>query len=371
MEKFHHFLYARHFILETDQKPLEAILSQCLYEATPRLQRILIRSFSYHFTVCYIPGLTNQLADCLSQLGGQKDTVKLPKIHLYQITKQLSARSNSLNQLRLATQEDDELALLKYTITQGWPSTIKEIWSVIQPYWTFHEELTIEDGLALKRTRIVIPNKKHEVVLKLIHKGHLGLNNCKLHTKDAAYWSILNDQLEKNVIELWNLSKIFSIYVQATTYLISGLRNTPTCMDKACKRHFFHFEGVVYLLIVDYTSRFPVVHKLSSMTAQHVTTHCNQVFLEYGWPETPMSDNGLCYSVEVFTNLMQGYGVNHFTSSSHYSQSNGLAVKYVQIVKNLFHKAKEEEKDMFKCLMIYCNTPLSSNSQSPMQNIAK
>ena len=26
MEKFHHFLYASHFILETDQKPLEAIV---------------------------------------------------------------------------------------------------------------------------------------------------------------------------------------------------------------------------------------------------------------------------------------------------------------------------------------------------------
>ena len=28
------------------------------------------------------------------------------------------------------------------------------------------------------------------------------------------------------------------------------------------------------------------------------------------------------------------------------------AEKYVQIVKNLFHKAKEEGKDMLKCLMI-------------------
>ena len=30
MEKSHHFLYASHFILETDQKPLEAILSKSL-----------------------------------------------------------------------------------------------------------------------------------------------------------------------------------------------------------------------------------------------------------------------------------------------------------------------------------------------------
>ena len=36
MEKFHHFLYASHFILETDQKPLEAILSRSINQATPR-----------------------------------------------------------------------------------------------------------------------------------------------------------------------------------------------------------------------------------------------------------------------------------------------------------------------------------------------
>ena len=67
MEKFHHFLYASHFILETDQKPLESILSKNINQATPKLQSILRRTFSYHFTVRYIPGITNQLVDCLSR----------------------------------------------------------------------------------------------------------------------------------------------------------------------------------------------------------------------------------------------------------------------------------------------------------------
>ena len=79
MEKFHHFLYACHFILETEQKLLEAILSKSLNQATPQLQHILIRTFTYHFTVIYIPGIANQLADCLSHLGGQKDSIKLLK----------------------------------------------------------------------------------------------------------------------------------------------------------------------------------------------------------------------------------------------------------------------------------------------------
>ena len=73
--------------------------------------------------------------------------------------------------------------------------------------------------------------------------------------------------------------------------------------------------------------------------------------------------------MEAFTSMMHEYGVNHITSSPHYLQSNGLAEKYVQIVKNMFHKAKKEGKDIFKYLMIYCNTPLSSNLQSPMQKL--
>ena len=99
MEKFHHFLFSSHFLLETDQKLLEAILSKSNNQATPRLQRILIKTFAYHFTVKYVPGNTNQLADCLSQLGGQKDTIKLPQLLIHQITNKLSVRSDSLIQM--------------------------------------------------------------------------------------------------------------------------------------------------------------------------------------------------------------------------------------------------------------------------------
>ena len=83
--------------------------------------------------------------------------------------------------------------------------------------------------------------------------------------------------------------------------------------------------------------------------------------------DTLISDNGPCYSAEVFTNLMQEYSVNHITSALHYPQPNGLSEKFVQIVKNLFYKAKEEGTDLHKSLTIYCNTPLSGSLQSLMQ----
>ena len=91
------------------------------------------------------------------------------------------------------------------------------------------------------------------------------------------------------------------------------------------------------------------------------------IFSEYGWPETIISDNGPCYSAESFTKLMTECSVNHITSSPHYPQYNGLAEKYVQIVKNLFYKAEEEGTHLHKSLMIYRNTPLSHKLQSPMR----
>ena len=115
----------------------------------------------------------------------------------------------------------------------------------------------------------------------------------------------------------------------------------------------FYFDGDSYLLIVDYTSRFPVVRKLKSTTAQYVTSQMKLMFSEYGWPETIISNNGPCYSAEILTKLMRDYSINHITSSPHYPQLNSLAEKYVQIVKNLFYKAHKEGVDLYKSLMIY------------------
>ena len=215
VEKFHHFLYGCHFILETDQKPLEAILSRSFNQATPRLQCILIRTLPYTFTIRYIPGTRNLLADCLSRLGNQEDAIKLPKFHVYQISHQLMARSDSLQEIRQATQTDDELALLKHTIMTGWPANIREITQVLHPYWTFREELTIEDSLILKGTRIIIPTKKHEVILRQIHNSHLGLTKCKLRAKQAVYWPGLNDQLEQLINKLPVMPEILKIQKKA------------------------------------------------------------------------------------------------------------------------------------------------------------
>ena len=131
--------------------------------------------------------------------------------------------------------------------------------------------------------------------------------------------------------------------------------------------NIFYFEVDSYLLIVDYTSQFPIIRKLSSMTGKAIAHHMQAIFAKNRWPNTMVTDNGPCYTSKEFQMLIKSMSVNHITSSPHYPQSNGLAEKFVGIIKNIFHKAKEEGQSPYRALMVYRNTPLNGNLQSPMQ----
>ena len=221
-------------------------------------------------------------------------------------------------------------------------------------------ELTAEDGLILKGTRIVIPTKQCKAILKLLHEGHLGFNKCKLRDKETVYWPGLNDQLENLVLNCELCLKYSTAKCKLEPSLSLG-QEVPLYPWTKLATDVFHFKGASYTFIVDYTTRYPVVCKLTLMTDQHIASHFKLICSEYGWPETLVSDNGPCYTSDIFTNLMKEYNVNHIKSSPHYLQFNGLTEKYVQIVKNMFYKAKVEGKGLFETLMVYCNTPLSNS----------
>ena len=69
IEKFHYFLYGKEFTLETDQKPLVSIYRKHMVEISPRIQRLVVRSFPYQpFDVQYKKGVEIPLADALSRV---------------------------------------------------------------------------------------------------------------------------------------------------------------------------------------------------------------------------------------------------------------------------------------------------------------
>ena len=92
MEKFHYFLYGKEFTLETYQKPLVSTYKKHMIDISPRVQRLIVRSFPYlPFKVVYKKGADIPVADALSRVTPMdpEDNIKLPIIAVNMITTQI------------------------------------------------------------------------------------------------------------------------------------------------------------------------------------------------------------------------------------------------------------------------------------------
>ena len=78
------------------------------------------------------------------------------------------------------------------------------------------------------------------------------------------------------------------------------------------------------------------------------------------------SDNGPQYSSQEYAKFAKQWGFKHVTSSPHYPQSNGLAERTVQTVKNILRKADANGADPYLSLLEYRNAPVDSIA-SPAQ----
>ena len=126
MEKFHYFLYGKEFTLETDQKPLVSIYKKHMVEISPRIQRLIVRSFPYQpFDVQYKKGMEIPLADTLSRVTPtpvEKDGIQLPIVEVNLITSNLPVSSTEIEMIHEETSKDPILTLLRHYIHMGWPS---------------------------------------------------------------------------------------------------------------------------------------------------------------------------------------------------------------------------------------------------------
>ena len=106
-----------------------------------------------------------------------------------------------------------------------------------------------------------------------MHDRDLGLNRCKMRAKDTVYWPGLNEQLEKLVLTC-ELCLKYSHSKHKQKPISSLGQEIPVHLWDNLATDIFHFESSPYLLLVDYTSRFLVVCKLSFMTGLHVANKC-------------------------------------------------------------------------------------------------
>ena len=106
----------------------------------------------------------------------------------------------SQERIRVETERDPQMLMLKELIIQGWPKDIKQCPLPIRPSWNFRDELSIIDGIVVKGNHIVIPMKFQPELLSLLHDdSHLGIDKCIQWAKGSIYWPNISEDIKSIV----------------------------------------------------------------------------------------------------------------------------------------------------------------------------
>lgn len=121
-------------------------------------------------------------------------------------------------------------------------------------------------------------------------------------------------------------------------------------MAESCSRYYV-FRNARYLITVDYFSKFIEVYRLPDGKAVTIINILKQHFARQGIPEEFISDNGPEFANHEFRHFAKEYDFRHTTSSPRYPQSNSMAERAVQTIKNMFRKAQDDHRDPYIATM--------------------
>jgi len=187
-----------------------------------------------------------------------------------------------LSQIKSDTASDPALSELKEIITSGWPSKMRDLPKPLQPYWSYRDEMSVENGIVLKGDRVVIPASMQKYILSKLHDGHQGIEKCKLRAKDCIFWIDITNDIEDLVQQCATCQE----HRRSQTKETLMPHEIPTQSWQMVGTDLFFFENNSYLIIADYYSKYPYIRKMPThCTSQAVVNATKQIFSEQGVPQ--------------------------------------------------------------------------------------
>ncbi|XP_013136418.1 PREDICTED: uncharacterized protein K02A2.6-like, partial [Papilio polytes] len=367
MNKFHQYLYGRHFTLRTDHKPLVSIFGPNTgipAMVASRMQRWAIILSAYSFDIEYVRTQENS-ADGLSRLpiGGNKESEPTPPEQTY-----LHCVQESLcldyNEIKRETVRDPILARVLLYIRDGWPAQCEL--TNLKPYWNRRNELYEELGCVMWGHRLVVPEKCKSQILKVIHEPHMGIVKSKALARSYVWWAGMDEAVERTCREC----EVCAGQADAPP------RQTPRMWPWPARpwtRLHLDFLGPIggksFLVVVDAMSKWIEVFHMTGVSANYLIDRLNELFSRFGIPKQIVTDNGTQFASKEFDFFNRYNGIQHIFTPPYHPSSNGLAENAVKTLKRIIKKALQEKRDvnraLWSFLIYYRNVAHCTTGESP------
>ena len=288
LTKFHQYTYGRRITVITDHKPLESLRKKNINDCPARLQRMFLRIQAYDYTIVYRAGSKIPIPDCLSRCISSRAGRHLPGMNV-QVNNISLTHASKLDEVREHLQKDDDLLQLRDMTLSGWPSDRSHVPASLLAYWPYKDELAYYSGVLLKGSRIIIPSSLRSAVLKDIHRGHLGIEKCRLRARRYVFWPNMNIDISSVVHACEICQSHAAPQPKQYTYTMTDENHRPM---QTVGADIFQYNGETFLILIDYFSKYPWVRRLRNISATTTIDAMRTVFSEFGYPSHLHSDYG-------------------------------------------------------------------------------
>jgi len=150
------------------------------------------------------------------------------------------------------------------------------------------------------------------------------LNVVKI--KDVLFWMGISNDI-KNIVESCEVCLKYRNNNVKEPMISHDIPDLPW---KKLGIDLFHHNDKTHLLVVNYYSKcIEIAHLSKGSHAKLVITQLKSIFARFGIPMEIIFDNDPPFNAQEFKLFGMDWGINLITSSSNYSQSNGLAERCV------------------------------------------
>ena len=319
----------------------------------------------FDINIVYNPGFRMYLADTLSRAYLPSSKNAQGDFEMVNVLKILPVSEEKHDEILGHTSKDEVLQLLKEVILTGWPAVKKSLPAVLNPYYSYWDELSVYDGLIFRGERLVIPHVLRYQTMKQLHSSHLGIKGCLKRARDCLFWPSMSAEIKKYITQC----EICSQYSakQAKEILMSH-KPTDRLWEKVAV-DICNLDNKDYLISVDYFSIFWEIDRLRDTKASTCVRKLKSDFARNGIPDVVISNNGPQFTSSEFAQFGREWGFEHRTSSPGHQQANGQAESSVRTAKSFLRKAKNSKSDPHLAILAARNTLTEYMASSPARRL--